>query len=1156
MDSAASGQGLLAGSTPEQADDDGATSGQTAPVKADGTSALPPNTSSPGSPTASVTPHKPTIATHSVPSASGARSGFALSADKKESSAAVGEPGTQTGEQGTTLVAAAVMLSGAAEALLKKETPVSGDAAVLTTPTGKPGRNETDPAAAVRLPGKVAVSPLNEVTPDRTSSRPEVSAAEVTASDLAKPDAVPAAIGIGKASVERTTGAAASRLVGPAASSELKTPASSELKTPAVAVPVVRSQDSVMPSRSPSYAAPTTAPVSNDAPLTSLGTNASVLPGSLSEAPNDSKPSAQDTGAPSTTPNGATRYPSAAVQSVSATAAHPSVVKSDTNPAAAEDAVASTGRARTTAMQLNTPTGVVQGSHAPGPSLPVSASPAVAADVPASSPVPTVHGISLATARSEILQPVTGSSTPMSVEKTGHSPLHDAGGSVPNSQPGMLHAPTWEKLQEAAKESRMNWTHPSQSRQVETDVLHLCRAIVKLPELNLTQSFISQRSGVSQGTLSHYVRGLHQGNQRSVEERLSNFLRRFCDGEFDQMIPVPGAERPKPMPAMPRAPLSRPTSAAAASQGLGHNSLALNAPAGGPPVNMTNAIYHQSYPVESVAHHQQMMENMAAAAFARSAHSNSGPAGVVPIPPQALALTVQQQQQQHLHLHAQRMAHQQSQQIHQQQVIDRVQASAVTAAQASAQQAMVMTPALATQPVLPGGGVYAPQNNNQPFKRPRPMYGAPLPDDTAAVTSRDAVEKAFHASKAVSWNDAHGTSEPLLLPVEVHVDIDGLVVYTFVQWDVNERIKSPESLAKEMREERDLPVEFEHAIASAIRRRLFEAGVVPPPPPPAADADAEDGGEENLRVIKIVVELNDDDGQTQILKDSFEWDIGAGGGDVWNSPETFSQTLCADAGIAQKHAAAVSRAIRHELSRAHAIAYGDEETKRTALSQVGLASSCAKKLPIVATALRQLSGEELLIQRREENEVMVHSMFVKPILTEVEIESRRREVSRKLEMEMAEQREKEQAEAEKTARLAATRDAALREAERDRLEADRKAKAEDGVDITPYTSLKLGYNSHPSIWIQGVAERREAKEPMFPAAGLAAAAIAEVGRVEPDSAPNPGGKVNGVTSAIKRERPDGVLNDSSPSKFVAVEAEDGTVLRLPLKEEGVVDGDN
>lgn len=1162
MDSAASGPGPSLSSAAEQASEDAVAPGQTAPVTAGGATVLPASTSSPASPAASATPHRASASdTRVVPSVT-AGTGPASQGDKEERLASTGALETQAGEQGATPAANAGTPSDVVEGHSKKESPLLGDAAAPAASAGQSGPAETDPAAAVRLPGKVAVPPTNGLASERTSSQPEVSAAEVAASQRAKPPAASAAERTAKADAEPAAEGITKTATKPApeaaADGQGESAAPSEFKTPAVAAGVVvRPQEAI--------------------PVTTVCASTTAAVASPEVAMKDSMtdPSAQGPVAPSSQANSAVQDPSTAVQSLvdfpsqenqgsiaaalgpsstSAAVLGQSGGRSDLNPALAVDTAAPTGVARTASVPVTTPTVAVQGSDTAGLSLPVSSSPAVVAPVPASSSVPAVHGVSLANARAETPQPVTGSSTPMSVENARLSPLQDAGGSLPNSQTGMLHAPTWEKLQEAAKESRMNWSHPSQSRQVETDVLHLCRAIVKLPELNLTQSFISQRSGVSQGTLSHYVRGLHQGNQRSVEERLSNFLRRFCDGEFDQMIPVPGAERPKAMPAMPRAPLNRPTSAAAAS--LGHNSLALSAPSGGPHVNMTNAIYHQPYPVESVAHHQQMMENMAAAAFARSAHANGGPAGAIPppIPGQAPVLTMQQQQQQQLQLHAQRIAHQQSQQIHQQQVIDRVRASAVTAAQASVQQGMVMTPASATQPVLPGGGVYAPQNNNQPFKRPRPMYGAPLPDDTAAVTSRDAVENAFHASKAVSWNDAHGTSEPLLLPVEIHVDIDGLVVYTFVQWDVNERIKSPESVAKEMREERDLPVEFEHAIASAIRRRLFDAGVVPPPPPPAADGAAEDGGEENLRVIKIVVELNDDGGQTQILKDSFEWDIGAGGGDVWNSPETFSQTLCADAGIAQKHAATVSRAIRHELSRAHAIAYGDEETKQTALSQVGLASSSAKKLPVVGTALRQLSGEELLIQRREENEVMVHSMFVKPILTEVEIEYRRREVARKLEIEMAEQREKEQAEAEKMAKLAASRDAALREAERDRLEADRKAKAEDGVDITPYTSLKLGYNSHPSIWIQGVAERREAKEPLFPASGLAAAAIAEAGHAEPASLPNVGEQVNGVASSLKRERPEGDVNDSKASKFVAVEAEDGTVLRLPLKEEGVVDG--
>lgn len=1012
----------------------------------------------------------------------------------------------------------------------------------------------TNPAEAQRLHGAQAA--LSSVE----------AACEPNLSQATKPDAEAAAESVAEAAVEPQSAARATAPVSPDVTTGLPGPAAAPFINPVqpVSVPLntIPAPASVSP---PGTSSTDGVPAPDCVPAPGV-----VMKDSLET------PSAPSTAKQPTTDSGSAANPSTVMPTVAGStspgnlgngipvldpgtrptaAVHESTAIFPPNPPVPVNE-APAGVARTLSMHASTPAAGRQGSETPASSLPMPSSPTVVANVPGPSPVPSVHVASLANSRDQTPQPVAGASTPMTVDNAGLSPSQQASGSLLNPPNGMLHAPTWEKLQEAAKESRMAWTHPSQSRQVETDVLHLCRAIVKLPELSLTQSFISQRSGVSQGTLSHYVRGLHQGNQRSVEDRLSNFLRRFCDGEFDQMIPVPGAERPKPMPTIPRAPLSRPSTAAATPQGIGHSSLALNVPAAGLPVNMTNAIYHQPYPVDSVAHHQQMMENMAAAAFARAAHPGTGLANVAPVPMQSSVLTVQQQQQQQLQLQAQQRQVQHHQQLHQQQVIDRVRRNAVPAAQASAQQGMVMTPASATQPRPPGGGVYAPQNNNQPFKRPRPMYGAPLPDDTAGVTARDAVEKAFHASKAVSWNDAHGNSEPLLLPVEVHVDIDGLVVYTFVQWDVNERIKSPESIAKEMREERDLPVEFEHAIAAAIRRSLFDAGVVPPPPPPVAEADAEDGGEENLRVIKIVLELNDDDGQTQILRDSFEWDIGAGGGDVWNSPETFSQTLCADAGIAQKHAATVSRAIRHELSRAHAIAYGDEETKRSALSQVGLASSIAKKLPVVRTALRQLSGDELRIQRREENEVMVHSMFVKPMLTEVEIERRRREVSRKLEIELAQQREKEHAEAEKSAKLAASREAALKDAEVDRLEADRKAKIEDGLDITPYTSLKLGYNSHPSIWVQGVAERKEAKEPMFPASGLAAAAIAEADYVEPTPVPNIRIKVNGVAHSVKRERQDGAVStDSNPSKFVAVEAEDGTVLRLPLKEDGVVDVD-
>jgi hypothetical protein len=625
------------------------------------------------------------------------------------------------------------------------------------------------------------------------------------------------------------------------------------------------------------------------------------------------------------------------------------------------------------------------------------------------------------------------------------------------------------------------------------------------------------------------------------------------------MIPVPGADRPKPIPVVIRPPPSRPTSAAAAS----HSAAAAN-------LKMTNAIYHQTYPAQSVAQHQQMMENMAAAAFGRASESVASHPKPVPLPnpiQQQLALqqqqqaaaqqaavqqaAVQQQQQLHLQAQVQRQAQEQhQQQQHQQQVLERVKANAAPALQASAQQGMLMKPASAALPVPPGCGLYdAPQGASQSFKRPRPMYGAPLPDHTSAISPRDAVDKAFHTSKAVSWKSVRGTSEPLLLPVEVFVDLNGRVLHTFTQWDVNERVKSPEMVATSMRQQRGLPAEFDTAIAAVIRGRLFDAGIIPPPPPPADDENG-DGGDENLRFIKIVLELNDDDGRTQILRDSFEWDIGVGGGDVWNSPETFSQTLCADAGISQKHAASVSRAIRQELSRAHAIAYGDEGTRKKAMAQVGLSSAIAKKLPPVETALKELSGDEVRAQRREESEIMVSNMFVKPLLTEVEIESERRTANRKLEAEMEAKRRLEQSELARAAEASAARDVALQEAERQRAEAERLAKEEDGIDIRPYTSLKLGYNSHPSVWIQGVVERKEANEPMFPAAGLAEAALADAAPEGKALIPKIRLKMNGVSHAVKRERDDGSDERSDVErKHFAGESDDGTVMRLPLHEE-------
>eukprot|EP00173_Palmaria_palmata_P001254 Plantae.Rhodophyta-Palmaria_palmata.ctg1673.p1 GENE.Plantae.Rhodophyta-Palmaria_palmata.ctg1673~~Plantae.Rhodophyta-Palmaria_palmata.ctg1673.p1 ORF type:complete len:448 (-),score=89.02 Plantae.Rhodophyta-Palmaria_palmata.ctg1673:137-1480(-) len=304
----------------------------------------------------------------------------------------------------------------------------------------------------------------------------------------------------------------------------------------------------------------------------------------------------------------------------------------------------------------------------------------------------------------------------------------------------------------------------------------------------------------------------------------------------------------------------------------------------------------------------------------------------------------------------------------------------------------------------------------------------------------------------------------------------------FTQCDVKERVKSPESVGAGICRCRSLPETFGPAIAALIRRRLFHAGIIPPQPP-LADGQRSGGAGENLRFIKIVCEL-DVDGQTQKLRDSFEWDIGAVTDDVWNCPETFSQTLCADAGISQKHAAAVSRVLRRELSRAHAIAYGDAETRACALAEVLPSDPVRKALAVVENCVtRQLSPDEARVQRREENEVMVRNLFVKPLLTEVDIELKRRAADQKLAVVAEVQRKK--AEEEFAIEYATTEERllAISEAKKERQESENRVLDCNGIDIRPYTNLKLGFDSNPAVWVEGLSSRKKVGGKIISAAG-------------------------------------------------------------------------
>lgn len=742
--------------------------------------------------------------------------------------------------------------------------------------------------------------------------------------------------------------------------------------------------------------------------------------------------------------------------------------------------------------------------------------------------------------------PTSGSGTPAGSHSPANSaPVFTATATPPvrkKSLTGTRHAPSWGELLQIAEAHKNTWERPPRSKLVETDIFYVCRIISKIPNMGLTQSFISQKSGVSQSTLSQYLRGVHQGKQGAVEARLNAFLEQFCAGLFDEFIPPP-TDRPKSSPtarsaAPPRhAPLVRPSVAAqaahAAQAAVQANSTAAQVAVAARAVGggMQQASFVQGH-FNQPSHQQLTMERMAAAAFhqAQSTYHGgksrgaAGPAfhrvqGANVTPTQSAEAIAQrrhaqdvrhrlaaqhaqqqqqkqqqQQRQQHeliqtqsriqqqqYNIQAQRQLQQQKQQLEQKQFTDQAVAHAQRSQQVSAQQGMYMSSAQAVARQS-AAGVYAGQSS-QPVKRPRVMYGAPVPsNDSASVTARDAAEKAFHVSKAASWSRVNGTSEPLLLPIEVFVELDGHVLHMFTQWDVNERVKSPESVGADICRCRSLPETFGPAIAALIRRRLFDAGIIPPPPP-LADGQSSGGDGENLRFIKIVCEL-DDDGQTQILRDSFEWDIGAGGDDVWNCPETFSQTLCSDAGISQKHAAAVSRVLRRELSRAHAIAYGDAETRACALAEVPPSDPVRKALAVVENCVtRQLSPDEARVQRREENEVMVRNLFVKPLLTEVDIELKRRAADQKLAVVAEVQRKK--AEEEFAIEYATTEERllAFSEAKKERKESENRVLDSNGIDIRPYTNLKLGFDSNPAVWVEGLSSRKKAGGKIISAAG-------------------------------------------------------------------------
>jgi SNF5 / SMARCB1 / INI1 len=756
----------------------------------------------------------------------------------------------------------------------------------------------------------------------------------------------------------------------------------------------------------------------------------------------------------------------------------------------------------------------------------------------------------------------------------------------------VLNTPRWASLVAEAEELRLNWVHPTDSFQVETDVLHMCRAILKNTKFNVTQSFVSGHSLVSQGTLSHYIRGRFKGNQGAVEERLLVFIKRYAAGELDEFVPehverrTETARRPD---SARRGGRGRPSRAAMLPSPVGvlrqTSSLAPSpSPLSCPPNHIDQLaavstdrndryvgyIAGQSISQNPVTPGDYSFRNGAAAAAGTMHHGtvlnqtqNQGLAlgyetnqihqnAVPQRSPDSFASGVSAvahlgRQQQNVWQAAPEGAHatqyiQVAQGQHQQNP-QTYQATLIQPAHTSRGEALSTDKTVANPPrlvprqltngsfpksLLPGQALMQSQGhlsgtivqqdfgnhagpdlkkdsgcisssqhhpatfgssdafgqpsaltNQYPIatalaKRPRSVYGTPLPDQLKHMSPTIATECAFHAFKVEKWTGTNDHVEPLLVPIEIYVEQGGRVLHMFTQWDANERYLTPEHVAERIVWSRGFPKSFSVPVAALLRRRLFEAGVVPPPPP--LDIYVE---RENLRKVKLVIDL-EEDGRIQVLRDSFEWDIGAG---PLNSPEIFAQSLCSDAGISQKHAATVAHAIRRELSFANALAYGDAETRSLAEAQLNVADPIREQLPVVDSAIKDLTLQEQRLQQREENEITVRNLFVKPLLTEILVEAHRREIERERAVAVETQRKLDEAARAKVAADAEKRRTEMEKAAKERNAFEARVLKDLEIDIRPYSQLKLGYDSHPGIWIEGLLERQRMGDPLFPASG-------------------------------------------------------------------------
>ena len=592
-------------------------------------------------------------------------------------------------------------------------------------------------------------------------------------------------------------------------------------------------------------------------------------------------------------------------------------------------------------------------------------------------------------------------------------------GALPNVQNGER----MKRINAVAREIASKWTHPPGSTQYETDNLHQVRAILYMNKSLITQSFVSHVSGVSQGSLSHYVRGLFRGNQKNVEERLSAFVRKFSDGTLDSLLEAARiGTRTTGRPSVYEQIIST------ALEPLGKSTQTTAVKPSEPPALSKPPIPPPPPP------------QLQPAPWARAPISPmikvSLPTSTIEKPPLAPPVVEEEPNEDEIE-------------------IEEPSAQAGTTNRVS-DRARRLRHRRAVQ-----------AHKQTLSKRPRPIFPS-IPEETQPLTPVLAVEKAYHALVAPKWTNDWLEAEPLLIPIELFVEKDGKTLHMYTQWDVNERHLSPELVSERICKARKLPAEFASPTAMQIRRALFEAGVICPPPP--------DRKEENRRLLKIVVNLKLGNSM-HTLRDDFEWDLGAG---CLNSPELFAQHLCSDAKVSQKYANEVAKAIRKQLSIAQAISYGDEETKKLALDLIGEDNALKEALQPITSPVGKNTSADWDARVRDENKLSMLNSIINPILDSVQVQIEKRTEDR-ARMEAAEKARKELEEIRREEmKKTEEEDARIRAIEEKEEKKAEKVFKERNLDFRPYLALRIIRGEKPSVWMPAAFDRRRRKQLTFP----------------------------------------------------------------------------